>query len=135
MVASAAVTGGDEAGLVITAIALMACSSTGPETPESPPAASTAKGSQALGAVDRSGEYRDAQAGYRVVPPDGWRVGRVPGLPPPAVAFFEPAPDASGGRRFPVNINVLVSPSAAGLDANVAGAKEQLPEILPNYRL
>lgn len=115
-------------------IALAACS--GPATPPPTTGSPPAPPAVPTPSTPRPAEYVDTEYGYRLVPPPGWRATPPSPQQPAAVTalFVRPAPDSSAGVPFQVNMNVVVSPTAAGLDENATGAKQQLPGVLPDYR-
>jgi hypothetical protein len=112
--------------LAVAAVAgagvLVGCSAA-PPPPAAPeaPAASTSP----------AASYRNEQSGFALTPPPGWQ--QVPGLAVSAATFVAPN-RASGGNTTVVNMNVVVTPTDADLDANLAGAKQLLPESFPDYR-
>lgn len=76
--------------------------------------------------------FRDAQGRFGLVPPPGWTVD-TSGAQGTAVVFLDPRPTETPAGRFSANINVLVVPSPADLDATVNGAMLEL-QGLTDYR-
>ena len=106
---------------VAGAVVLVGCSAAPP-----PPAAPEAPATSASPAAS----YRNEQSGFALTPPPGWQ--QVPGLAVSAATFV--APNRASGNPTLVNMNVVVIPTDADLDANLAGAKQLLPETFPDYK-
>lgn len=79
--------------------------------------------------VPAGGRYSDAGHRFRITPPPGWAAD-TSGAQGTAVVFRDPAPARAGA--FTANLNVLVVPAAAALDATVVGARQELRR-LPGY--
>lgn len=113
--------------VVAGAMALVGCSSGSPR-PTTPGAAPSST-------APAPPSYRNEQSGFALTPPRGWQ--QVPGFPAAAVTFAAPAGSGvttdTGGRTL-ANLNVVVTPTDADLDANLAGAKQLLPTTFPNYQ-
>ncbi|WP_028935497.1 LpqN/LpqT family lipoprotein [Pseudonocardia spinosispora] len=73
--------------------------------------------------------YVDSQVGFSITPPADWQTRPTPATNP-VVTFVRTPADPAG----PVTIIVFVSGTDEGLDANITAARQQLPQLLPNYR-
>lgn len=77
--------------------------------------------------------YVDGQRRFSIVPPQGWRPD-TSGRESTAVFFLASDPDTAAAGPFVSNINVLVLPAHADLDATVGAARGELAG-LNAYRL
>lgn len=114
--------------VVAGAVGLVGCSS------ES--AHPTVPGATSSSAPPEPASYRNEQSGFALTPPRGWQ--QVPGFSAAAVTFAAPKSGSEittdTGGRTRANLNVVVTPTDADLDANLAGAKQLLPTTFPDYQ-
>ena len=111
---------------LVALLVLAGCTSTvtGVAAPE-PASASAAPG------LSTSAPFADARNRFHIAPPAGWTADTT-GAQGTAVVFRDPNPTAAGDRTFNANINVIVVPAAAALDATIDGARQEL-RGLPGY--
>jgi hypothetical protein len=111
---------------LLGALALLAgCTTTVSGIAAPDPAASAAA------APAQAGGFSDARNRFRIAPPAGWTPDTSGGQNT-AVVFRDPTPTRSGDLSFSANINVIVVPATADLDATIVGARQELSG-LPGY--
>lgn len=113
------------------AAALGGCTTTVGGVASPVPVAASTAGPPPTAAPPAGGPFSDAGNRFRIAPPAGWSAD-TSGAQGTAVVFRDPAPTPAGDRRFDANINVIVVPAAAELDATIAGARQEL-RSLPGY--
>jgi len=78
--------------------------------------------------------YSNAQYGFKINAPKGWRVDES-GQLGTIVFFLNTKPDQEGGNPFSANINVTTgSTQGYDLDGYVSATKDLLPKVLQNYK-
>jgi hypothetical protein len=113
--------------LLATLVAMAGCTTTVSGIAAPDPAASSA----AAPAPAQVGGFSDARNRFRIAPPAGWTADTGGGQGT-AVVFRNPTPTRTGDLSFSANINVIVVPATADLDATIVGARQELSG-LPGY--
>ena len=115
--------------LVAAAVAVAGCTVQVPGTavPDAASAPGPAAPSQSSAPAQAppEGAFVDALGRFALVPPAGWTVD-TSGAQGTSVVFLDPLPSTSIAGRFSANINVIVVPSGAELEATVVGARQEL---------
>lgn len=121
--------------LAVSLAGLAGCSSAEPAAPGTPaPSAPASSAAPQPGGDSLAAAYHSPD-GYGISPPAGWVLHPTDGQGGLSVVFAAPAIDKAAPKPFADNLNVVVTPTPATLDALIAETKQKYPSVLTNYKV